>query len=121
MYANYCGVRDIARSCNEMTSIFIDNSLMLESDLHLLIPSGRDVILTPDFMCITSFLMSISSETAKFRPQSLPCILSSHSKMCQDIGYAFHKPMVNTLRTGLLSCLNARSRVLTFRHRASCI
>ena len=28
---------------------------------------------------------------------------------------------VNTLRTGLLNCLNARSRGLTFRHRASCI
>ena len=27
----------------------------------------------------------------------------------------------NTLRTGLLDCLNARSRGLTFRHRASCI
>ena len=28
---------------------------------------------------------------------------------------------VNTLRTGLLNCLNARSRGLTFRHCASCI
>ena len=28
---------------------------------------------------------------------------------------------VNTLRTGLLNCLNARSRGLTSRHRASCI
>ena len=28
---------------------------------------------------------------------------------------------VNTLRTGLLNCLNARSRGLTFRHRASSI
>ena len=28
---------------------------------------------------------------------------------------------VNTLRTGLLNCLNARSRGLTFRQRASCI
>jgi hypothetical protein len=27
----------------------------------------------------------------------------------------------NTLRTGLLNCLNARSRGLTFRHLASCI
>ena len=27
----------------------------------------------------------------------------------------------NTLRTGLLNCLNSRSRGLTFRHRASCI
>ena len=30
-------------------------------------------------------------------------------------------PYINTLRTGLLNCLNARSRSLTFRHRASCI
>ena len=29
--------------------------------------------------------------------------------------------LLNTLRTGLLNCLNARSRGLTFRHRASCI
>ena len=29
--------------------------------------------------------------------------------------------VLNTLRTGLLNCLNARSRGLTFRHRASCI
>ena len=28
---------------------------------------------------------------------------------------------INTLRTGLLNCWNARSRGLTFRHRASCI
>ena len=28
---------------------------------------------------------------------------------------------LNTLRTGLLNCLNARSRGLNFRHRASCI
>ena len=28
---------------------------------------------------------------------------------------------INTLRTGLLNCLNARFRGLTFRHRASCI
>ena len=28
---------------------------------------------------------------------------------------------INTLRTGLLNCLNALSRDLNFRHRASCI
>ena len=28
---------------------------------------------------------------------------------------------ISTLRTGLLNCLNARSRGLTFRHRASCL
>jgi len=30
-------------------------------------------------------------------------------------------PVLNTLRTGLLNCLNARSRGLIFRHRASSI
>ena len=34
-------------------------------------------------------------------------------------GFVVH--VFNTLRTGLLNCLNARSRGLTFRHRASCI
>ena len=29
--------------------------------------------------------------------------------------------LINTLRKGLLNCLNARSRGLNFRHRASCI
>jgi len=29
--------------------------------------------------------------------------------------------VLNTLRMGLLNCLNAHSRGLTFRHRASCI
>ena len=29
--------------------------------------------------------------------------------------------LLNILRTGLLNCLNARSRGLNFRHRASCI
>ena len=33
----------------------------------------------------------------------------------------YGKIYINTLRTGLLNCLNARSQGLTFRHRASCI
>ena len=33
----------------------------------------------------------------------------------------FTDQSVNTFRTGLLNCLNARSQGLTFRHRASCI
>ena len=32
-----------------------------------------------------------------------------------------YTPILNTVRTGLLNCLNARSRGLSFRHRASCI
>ena len=34
---------------------------------------------------------------------------------------SFGAAVINTLRMGLLNCLNARSRGLTFRHRASCI
>ena len=43
---------------------------------------------------------------------------------CSDSLYAHEsggEGGFNTLRTGLLNCLNARSRDLTFRHRASCI
>ena len=36
-------------------------------------------------------------------------------------GYILIVDRLNTLKTGLLNCLNARSRGLTFRHRASCI
>ena len=35
--------------------------------------------------------------------------------------YSWELSVLNTLRTGLLNCLNARSRGLNFRHRASCI
>jgi hypothetical protein len=42
----------------------------------------------------------------------------SHSEEATDISWT---QLFNTLRTGLLNCLNARSRGLTFRHRASCI
>ena len=35
--------------------------------------------------------------------------------------FGWHEMYLNTLRTGLLNCLNARSRGLNFRHRASCI
>ena len=42
---------------------------------------------------------------------------------CCQLGYfsAHSTNAFNTLRTGLLNCLNARSRGLNFRHRASCI
>ena len=40
------------------------------------------------------------------------------SRITNDARYTLD---INTLRTGLLNCLNARSRGLTFRHRASCI
>ena len=58
----------------------------------------------------------------------LKCILKNRMWMCeltvtvseQDPVNGCCKP-VNTLRTGLLNCLNARSRGLTFRHRASSV
>jgi len=38
------------------------------------------------------------------------------------IQYMYHTNLLlNTLRTGILNCLNARSRGLNFRHRASSI
>ena len=41
----------------------------------------------------------------------------------EDLGVdvSLNNSFVITLRTGLLNCLNARSRGLTFRHLASCI
>jgi len=42
-----------------------------------------------------------------------------HIALCYSTGLSLM--CFNTLRTGLLNCLNARSRGLTFRHRASCI
>ena len=49
---------------------------------------------------------SIIPIMSEIKPVRVPIPLNSH---------------FNTLRTGLLNCLNARSRGLTFRHRASCI
>ena len=49
-------------------------------------------------------------------------IWSCHSTLTKI--HEFSPPphtLFNTLRTGLLNCLNARSRGLTFRHRASCM
>ena len=41
----------------------------------------------------------------------------TYHKRCESINAIY----LNTLRTGLLNCLNARSRDLIFRHHASCI
>ena len=50
---------------------------------------------------------------------------AAENEQTEDKYGRLHKEMLfnsfNTLRTELLNCLNARSRVLTFRHRASCI
>jgi hypothetical protein len=48
----------------------------------------------------------------------------SHFKVLLQLPFTWRKACknyFNTLRTGLLNCLNARSRSLNFRHRASCI
>ena len=53
-----------------------------------------------------------------------PCIGSNLVRGWQFLFVFGRYPVriqVNTLRTGLLNCLNARLRGLTFRHRASCI
>jgi len=50
------------------------------------------------------FHMDVTSVTRKF--------LNLKHWMCS---------VLNTLGTGFVNCLNARSRGLTFRHRASCI
>ena len=39
----------------------------------------------------------------------------------RKLAYYFSAVHINTLRTGLLNCLNARSRGLIFWHRASSI
>ena len=46
------------------------------------------------------------------------CYCTLSNRRCGNFGCV---KSFNTLRTGLLNCLNARSRGLTFRHRASCI
>ena len=44
------------------------------------------------------------------------------SKKDNPLGFLhINENLLNTLRTGLLNCLNARSRSLTSRHRASCM
>ena len=45
--------------------------------------------------------------------------ISEHKSNLEDKLQTYSK--INTLKTGLLNCLNARSRGLIFRHRASCI
>ena len=59
------------------------------------------------FTCLFTYSME-QSPSWKAKYCRLEILLSPH--FC-----------INTLRTGLLNCLNARSRGLTFRHRASCI
>ena len=69
------------------------------------------------FLCATEW-------TLNYKPwQNQWKILIHHNQACGSkqffttVGSCLS---LNTLRTGLLNCLNARSRGLTFRHRASC-
>ena len=56
-----------------------------------------------------------------FAVNPCPSITFSTTKLILNIQGWKPALCVNTLRTGLLNCLNARSRGLTLRHRASCI
>ena len=61
---------------------------------------------------------SPDASTDFFLKQSLYQWIASEGQVTIFMNYIYRP---NTLRTGLLNCLNARSRGLTFRHRASCI
>ena len=61
----------------------------------------------------------LQSTRAQSSASTVPAlILQLNMWHCVSCGFC---TVLNTLRTGLLNCLNARSRGLTFRHRASCI
>ena len=47
--------------------------------------------------------------------------ISIRLKFHTSLNWTLSTVDINTVRTGPLNCLNARSRGLTFRHRASCI
>ena len=48
-------------------------------------------------------------------------VLSTEGPTKSQENDSYSSTNLNTLKTGLLNCLNARSRGLTLRHRASCI
>jgi len=60
----------------------------------------------------------INKQTLQLQNKFLRCIQKAYS--CSPV-IGGRSGKINTLRTGLLNCLNARSRGLIFRHRASCI
>ena len=59
--------------------------------------------------------------TSNDRMTGEPSIIRDLEEIRGDLIAVLRHCYLNTLRTGLLNCLNARSRGLTFRHRASCI
>ena len=82
---------------------------------------------TPISVIQTNCVSSLVQCADYFSTGALPlyhgicCVADGHSLVSGEIISECVCWLVNTLRTGLLNCLNARSRGLTFRHRASCI
>jgi len=66
-------------------------------------------------------LWDTSSSLSTGNRNGSPNILSIKRLAVEDGYTPSSETQVNTLRTELLNCLNASSRGLTFRHRASCI
>ena len=78
-----------------------------------------------DFPLAVFILLSHCSwPRSQIQPTGNPQLMNSRPSLSVDVeqrnSYLLYEEF-NTLRTGLLNCLNARSRGLTFRHRASCI
>ena len=91
------------------------------------------------FLCVCVYDMFCSSDIMLKRIAASQCDTSApqrtvkaalyslsvydlHKRLVKDYMVFYGKTiLLNTLRTGLLNCLNARSRGLTFRHRASSI
>ena len=69
------------------------------------------------FWQFTNHCSSCHSKLRLLQSEILKMTLSQLPKSFKSV----EDMQLNTLRTGLLNCLNARSRGLTFRHRASCV
>ena len=73
------------------------------------------------FRDCTLFVCFQSCYVIKFESDSQTVVCSAPKIKINFVLLQMLSQHLNTLRTGLLNCLNARSRGLTFRHRASCI
>ena len=69
---------------------------------------------------IRAFLENVSRKFKFYWHLIRITILSMQTDKCTFVTIS-RSFLLNTLRTGFLNCLNARSRGLTFRHLASCI
>ena len=76
------------------------------------------VFLTLKNLARPSQIANWGTSTCAKRKSTSPCLLAIPAF---DRSAGLYNSHLNTLRTGLLNCLNARSRDLIFRHRASCI